>query len=145
VGRASEESKAATRQFVEHVWNNGRFELGLEHLAPDFVNHTPFGEETREQFLDRIRAFRTAFPDLHLTVEEMLADGDRVITRFTVRGTHRGPFRGIPATNRTIDITGIAIDRVVDAKRVEGWAVLDVLGLMQQIGAIVQAGEAPTQ
>ena len=130
------ESKAATRQFIEDVWNNGRYELGLEHLAPDFVNHTPFGDETREQFLDRIRAFRTAFPDLHMTVEEMLHDGDRVITRFSVRGSHRGPFRGIRASGRTIGVMGIAIDRVANAERVEGWAVLDLFGLMQQIGAV---------
>ena len=136
MGTASEESTAATRRFIENVWNEGRYDLGMEHLAPDFVNHTPFGDETREQFLDRIRAFRTAFPDLHMTVEEMLHDGDRVITRFSVRGSHRGPFRGIRASGRTIGVMGIAIDRVVNAKRVEAWAVLDLFGLMQQIGAV---------
>lgn len=132
---AHEESKAATRQCIDHVWNNGRDELGMEHLAPAFVNHTPFGDETRAQFLDRIRAFRTAFPDLHIAVEEMLADGDRVITRFNIRGSHRSSFRGISATDSAISVVGIAIDRVINAKRVEAWAILDLFGLMQQIGA----------
>lgn len=139
-----EDGKAATRQFIENAWNNGRYELGMDHLAADFVNHTPFGDETAEQFLERIRAFRTAFPDFHMTVEEMLTDGDRVITRFTVSGTHRGPFRGITATGRTISVMGIAIDRVIDARRVEGWAVLDLFGVMQQIGAVIQPGTSST-
>jgi predicted ester cyclase len=129
-----EDSKAVTRQFVENAWNNGRYDLGYEHLAPNFVNHTPFGEESRQQFLDRIKVFRTAFPDLRMTVEDMLADGDRVITRFRLRGSHQGPFRGIAATGRPVDVMGIAIDRVDNAQRVEGWAILDLLGLLQQLG-----------
>ena len=138
---AREESKTVKRQFIENVWNNGRYELGMEHLAADFVNHTPFGDEMREQFLDRIRAFRAAFPDLQMTVEEMLADGDRVITRFTLSGSHRSPFRGIPATGRAVSVMGIAIDRVVNAKRVEGWAILDLFGLMQQVGMVPKQGD----
>ena len=74
-------------------------------------------------------------------VDEMLSDGDGVITRFTVRGTHRGPFRGIPGTGRMVSVMGIAIDRVVAAKRVEGWAVLDLFSVMQQIGAVPQPRE----
>lgn len=134
-----EESKAVTRRFIENAWNNGRYDLGYEHLAADFVNHTPFGDESRQQFLDRIKAFRTAFPDLRMTVEEMLTDDDRVITRFRLRGSHQGPFRGIPATGRPVDVMGIAIDRVVNEKRVEGWAILDLLGLLEQIGAAQRA------
>lgn len=130
-----EASKAATRRFVDAVWNGGQYDIGLDHLVPDFVNHTPFGDETREQYLDRIKAFRGGFPDLHLTVGDMLADGDRVITRFTLRGTHAGRFRGMPLTGRNLTVMGIAIDRVVQGRRVEGWALLDLFGLMQQIGA----------
>lgn len=136
-----EESKAVTRQFIKDVWNAGRYDLGLEHLAPDFVNHTPIGDETREQFLDRVKAFRTAFPDLHMAVEDMLTDRDRVITRFRLSGSQHGPFRGIPPTGHSVDIIGIAIDRVVGSKRVEGWAILDLLGLMQQVGMVLGPGE----
>ena len=76
-----DENKQATREFIEDAWNNGRFEPAREHLAADFVNHTPYGDETRDDFLGRIKAFRDAFPDFQMTVDDMLADNDCVITR----------------------------------------------------------------
>ena len=135
---APEENKRATRKFIDDAWNGGRYDEAREHLAADFVNHTPFGEETRDEFLTRIEAFRSGFPDWQMTVDEMLSDGDFVVTRWTGRGTHGGVFRGIAPTGRQVTVTGIAIDRVVGGKRVEGWALLDTLGLLQQLGATVE-------
>jgi steroid delta-isomerase-like uncharacterized protein len=135
---SEEENKRTTRTFIDDAWNGGRFDEAREHIAPDFVNHTPFGDETCDAFVARIKAFREAFPDLQMTVDDMLADGDCVITRWTARGTHRGTFRGIAPTGRAIIVTGIAIDCLVADQRVEGWALLDMLGLLQQLGATVQ-------
>lgn len=136
---AGEENKRVTRKFIDDAWNTDRYDEAREHLAPDFVNHTPLGEETRDDFLARIKSFRDAFPDWRMTVDDMLSDGDFVITRWTGRGIHRGTFRGIKPTGREVTVMGIAIDRVVGGKRVEGWALLDSLGLLQQLGATVQA------
>ncbi len=130
---ASDDNKRATRKFIDDAWTNGRYDEAREHLAPEFVNHTPFGDETRDAFLARIKSFRDAFPDWRMTVDEMLSDGDFVITRWTGRGTHRCTFRGIEPTQREATVMGIAIDWLVDGKRVEGWALLDMLGLLQQL------------
>jgi steroid delta-isomerase-like uncharacterized protein len=132
------DGKESTRRFIEAAWNQGLVEQARELLAPDFVNHTPFNPaETRDEFLARIGAFRQAFLDLRMTVDEMLADGDRVITRWSATGTHEGEFRGIAPTGKTVTVTGIAIDRVVDGKRVEGWAEIDTLGLLLRLGATI--------
>src|ERR687885_160911 len=134
---STEENKAQTQQIIEQGWNKGNLDALDELISPDFVNHTPVNpNEDREQFKQRLAMFRTAFPDLVMSVEDMIAEGDEVVTRWRARGTHRGDFRGIPATGREVEITGIAIDRVVNGKRVEGWALLDMLGLLQQLGAI---------
>ena len=134
---STEENKAQTRQIIEQGWNKGNLETLDELISPDFVNHTPVNpSENREQFKQRLAMFRTAFPDLVMTVEDMIAEGDKVVTRWRARGTHQGDFRSIPATGKQVEITGIAIDRVVSGKRVEGWAQLDMLGLLQQLGAI---------
>jgi predicted ester cyclase len=81
-------------------------------------------------------AFYAAFPDLSHTVEEQVAEGDLVVSRFTVRGTHRGEFQGIPPTGKQFEVTAVAIDRIAGGKIVERWGQLDALGLMQQLGVI---------
>ena len=136
---AGGENKRVTRQFIGVAWNNDRYDGAREHLAPDFVDHTPFGQETSDEFLARITWFRDGFPDWRITADDMLSDGDFVIARWTGRGTHRGTFRGIAPTRRAATVMGIAIDRVIAGKRVEGWALLDTFGLLHQLGATVQA------
>jgi predicted ester cyclase len=79
---------------------------------------------------------RAGFPDLHFTVEDQIAEGDTVVTRWTARGTHRGKFQDIPATGREIRLAGTDIDRIIGGKVVECWAHVDELGLMRQLGAI---------
>jgi steroid delta-isomerase-like uncharacterized protein len=87
-------------------------------------------------------AFFTAFPDMHWVVEDLIAEGDKVVSRYTVRATHRGDFMGVPATGKVVTYTGILISRFAGGKFVEEWESLDMLGLMQQLGAIPQM--APT-
>jgi len=133
------------KRSLRHFWpraEDARYDEARQHLAPDFVNHTPAGEETCDDFLARIKSVRDAFPDWANGRDEMLSDGDFVITRWTGSGTHRGTFRDIAPTGREITVTGIAIDRVTDGRRAEGWALLDTLGLLLlllQLGATVQA------
>ncbi len=103
---AGEDNKCLTRKFIDAAWNTGHYDEAREHLATDFVNHTPFGEETRDEFLARIQSVRDAFPDWRMTVDDMLADGDFVITCWTGRGTHRGPFRGIAPTGQAVTVWG---------------------------------------
>ncbi len=130
-----EANKAQTRQIIDQGWNKGNMDALDDLISPDFVNRTASkSNETRDGFKQRVQMIRTAFPDWEMTADEMLGEGDRVVTRWRARGTHRGSFRGIAATGKKIEVTGIAIDRVLDGKRVVGWVEWDMLGLLQQLG-----------
>ncbi len=130
-----EANKAQTRQIIDQGWNKGNMDALDDLISTNFVNHTASNpNETRDGFKLRVQMIRTAFPDWEMTADEMLGEGDRVVTRWRARGTHRGSFRGIAATGKKIEVTGIAIDRVLDGKRVEGWVEWDMLGLLQQLG-----------
>lgn len=89
-----------------------------------------------------ISMFRTAFPDLHSTVEDQVAEGGKVVTRWTARGTHRGSLMDIPATGKTVTMSGITINRLAGSKIVETWNTFDQLGLMQQLGVVPPPGQA---
>jgi steroid delta-isomerase-like uncharacterized protein len=135
----SEQNKQLVRRAVEEVWNKGNYDLAHEFLTSDFVVHgsTPADDvHGPEGVRQHFSMLRTAFPDLHFTVEDQIADGDRVVTRWTARGTHTGPFNGIPPTGNTGVVTGIDIDRIANGKLVECWMNLDELGLLQQLGVI---------
>ena len=102
----------------------------------------PAGHMGREEFRQLGSAFYSAFPDFNHTIEDQIAEGDRVVTRQTLRGTHKGPFQGLTPTEKQFTITAIAIDRVSEGKIIERWIDFDVLGLMQQIGAIPAPGQS---
>jgi steroid delta-isomerase-like uncharacterized protein len=135
----SEQNKALVRRSIEDVWNKGNYAVVDELLTSDFVVHTPnpadevHGPDGVKQYF---AGLREAFPDLHFTIEDQVADGDRVVTRWTARGTHSGPFNGLPPTGRQAVVTGIDIDRVANGKIVECWTSQDTLGLLQQLGVI---------
>ena len=86
--------------------------------------------------------YRGALPDLLMTVEDLIAEGDKVVTRWTARGTHQGELMGIPPSGNRVEVTGISVDRIEGGKFVEGWANYDALGMMQQIGAVPTAEQA---
>ena len=136
----SEQNKMTVRRIFEEIESQGNLAVVDEIFASDFVNHTPLGEnhgpDGAKHFVNMLRS---AFPDLHSTVEDQIAEGDKVATRFTSRGTHRGELQGIPASGNTIQITGIVISRFANGKIVEQWGSPDLLGMMQQIGAIPEA------
>lgn len=138
----SEQNKILERTLIEEVWNRGNFALVDQLVSPDFRGHSSSPEnDTRgtEGYRRYYAALQRAFPDIHFTIDDQVAEGDRVVTRWTARGTHRGEYAGIPPTGREGVITGVTTDRIVDGRTVECWTSLDELGLMRQLGVIPSA------
>jgi steroid delta-isomerase-like uncharacterized protein len=135
---AAAENKTVVRSFVEEVINQGRFERVNDLVALDFVELDPLPgqQQGREGLKQVIAAFRTAFPDIHWVIEEMVGEGDKVFSRFTWHGTHRSEFFGVPATGREIAVKGMVVDRVVAGKMVDSRILMDGLGMMTQLGVI---------
>jgi steroid delta-isomerase-like uncharacterized protein len=134
---AEENNKALVRRFVEEFWNEGNASAADELMAPDAEIHMPTGEVVDVDGLKGFAgAFRDSFPDWHSTFEDLIAEGDRVAERWTGRGTHRGELQGIPPTGKRVEAPGSVFYRIVDGKIVEFRGQLDMLGLMQQLGAI---------
>ena len=132
-----EESKNLVRRMYEEVWNEGRLEVIDEICAPGYVGVGPYGDEPGPEAVKRgVTSRRTAFPDIHVTIEDMVAEADKVVARLTFRGTHRGEFQGISPTDKEVIWTGIWIYRVANGKFVERWHNYDLLGLLRQLGAI---------
>ena len=143
----SDENKAAARRVVERGFNEGRLEVIDEVVGQDFVGHDPVDPDDTvgiDGLKARIEAFREAFLDLEVSLEEVVADGDVVATRWVARGTHDGELMGMAATGRSTESHGMTIDRFEDAKLVESWDNWNALGLLQQIGALPEAETAAT-
>ena len=138
---STEENKALMRRFWEGVFNQKNLEVIDEVCTADMVYHGPTGLiQGREAFKQFIAMYLNAFPDFHITIEDMVAEGDRVVVRQTTTATHQGELMGIPPTGKHISISGIHITRVVDGKAVEDWGSDDMLGLLQQLGVIPAMG-----
>ncbi len=136
---SGEANKAIIRRYFDEVWNGGNLDLIDQFFAPDYVNHSPSpGQGQGSAALKALIAmFRGAAPDLRITVDDLLAEGDRVASRWTARGTHTGEgLLGLPPTGRVIVGETIAIDRFADGRIVEHWARRDDLGLFQQLGLL---------
>lgn len=132
-------NKALTRRLVEEAFNEGRLDVTEELVASDFVGHDPSQpEEVRGPagVKEVIAGYRAAFPDIQVTIEDQIAEGDLVVTRWRATGTHQGELMGMPATGKQATVTGITIDLIADGRIVESWDNWDTLGLMQQLGAI---------
>jgi steroid delta-isomerase-like uncharacterized protein len=136
---STEDNKALIRQLFEEVWNKGNIAFAQEVASANWVAHGNLpGQETPG--LEGVRGFitiyRTAFPDMHLTIEDQVAEGDKVVTRWRASATHLGPLMGIPATGKRVTVSGIGIHRIARGKIVEQWGIDDTLGLMQQLGLV---------
>lgn len=141
----SEQNKILERRLVEEVWNQGNFAVIDELVARDYLGHssTPTNEtHGREGYRQFYAGLRQAFPDILFTVEDQVAEGDRVVTRWTARGTHVGEFQGIPPTGRHGTITGITIERIANGKVVECWTNADDLGMMRLLGVLPASEQA---
>ncbi len=140
---SAEENKALVRRFVEEFWNEGNLSAADELMAVDAEIHMPTGEVVN---LDGLKSFagtwRESFPDWHSTFEELIAEGDRVAERWTGRGTHRGGLQGIPPTGKRVEVPGSVFYRIVGGKIVEFRGQLDMMSLMQQLGAIASPQRA---
>ena len=135
----SEEIKALVRRQEEELYSGGNLELADEIYAPDYVGHDPSNPEDVRGLEAAKRAaadYRRAFPDLRVTVEDLIAEGDKVAARLRFRGTHLGDLNGIAPTGRRVDFTGIVISRVEGGRIAEDWANFDDLGMMRQLGVI---------
>ncbi len=134
----SEQNKAIIRRFWDEVGNKGNLAVVDELLATDCVLHGFLGGEIRgpEGLKQYTSMTLAAFADLHVTVEDEITEGDKVVTRYSARGTHKGEIMGIPPTGKQVAWTGIVITRIAGGKVIEAWANIDRLGLMQQLGAI---------
>ena len=136
---STEENKAIFRRYVEEVGNEGNLEVA-EEIFDHYLAHQSDGsvlERGPEDVKRFMGEFREAFPDFHTTIEDQIAEGDKVVTRWKMHGTHRGEFRGIEPTGKQIEITGIGIFRFSEeGKVVESWDNFDQLGMMQQFGVV---------
>lgn len=138
----SEQAKAIIRRWNDEGWSGGRYDLAHELISPNMVVHGA-GDPVAmgpEGLVDLIRTWRTAFPDGHMEIDDLIVDGDTVAIRNTWRGTHQAELYGVPPTGKSVAVTSIGIDRVRDGKVTEGWGELDTVGLMQQLGALPLVG-----
>ena len=136
---SAEETKAVARRINDEVWNQGNLDVIDELIADDAViSVVGAPQEIRGPagFREFVTMYRTAFPDLRITVDEQIGEGDVVVNRWTATGTHEGDLMGIAATGKQATTAGININRISGGKLVQGWGIFDQLGLLQQIGAI---------
>ena len=144
----SEHNKAIVRRLLEEVWNKGNLSLVDEVFTPNYEHHdssTPDFGRGPESEKKRATLYRTAFPDLRLTIEDIIAEGETVMTRWSCRGTHKGDLSGIAPTGKQFTISGITAGRLANGKIAESYVNWDALGLMQQLGAVPQLGRAKSQ
>ena len=140
----SDAPAAMARRFYDEIINGGNVDLVDELLADDFVEHEeplPGMTPDRDGVKDFVRAVRTAFPDVRMTPEQILADDERVMIRYRMTGTHEGDFMGVPPTGRKVDLDGYDEARVVGGRAVEHWGAMDGAQLMQQLGALPEAAQ----
>jgi steroid delta-isomerase-like uncharacterized protein len=141
----SEENKALARRVIEELFIRGNLEVSDELIAPNYIFHDPASpEEVRspEGFKHFASTFRRAFPDLQVTIEDQIAEGEKVVTRYTARGTHQGELMGLPASGKRVTIVGASVTRASGGKLAETWDHYDALGMMQQIGVIPELGQS---
>ena len=131
-----DENKAVVRRWIEG-FNDGDEQAEADARTSDYLAYFPGAPPLdSDGWLHATGSFVEAFPDLRLTVQDIMAEGDRVAARVAFHGTHDGPFQGIPPTNRKVSFTSIEMNRMVDGKVAEHWVEIDVLGLLQQLGAV---------
>lgn len=132
------EKKLLVKSFVEEAINKGNLDAINELVAENFVEHVPFPGQGpgRDGLRQAIGTFLSAFPDIHWTLDEQIEEGEKVVSRFTWAGTHRGEFLGIPPTGKPVKVWGVVMDVIKNGTLIESRIIMDTLGLLQQIGAV---------
>jgi steroid delta-isomerase-like uncharacterized protein len=136
---STEQNKSIVRRWIEEGWNKGNLGMADHLYAADVVQHDPGSPapvNDRAALKQYVSAFLTALPDLHFAIDELIAEGDKVLWRFTSRGTQTGPLMNIPPSGKTCVVTGMALFRLSDGKIAEVWVNYDLFGLLQQLGVI---------
>ena len=134
---AQNDNKKLSKRLFEEVWNKGNLDIIEEFIASDYIIHMGSKDLIGvDRYKNFIRAYRRAFPDISYTVDDLIAEDDKVVERWTARGTHKGEIWGIPPTNKKLIVSGIDIVRIVDGKMVERWGQFDFQGMMEQLGVI---------
>jgi steroid delta-isomerase-like uncharacterized protein len=141
----SMESIAISRRLIEEVWNNRRLDVANELITSNHTNHDPnspdFGKGP-EAYKRLVNLYTTAFPDLHITIEDTVSENDKLVISWNVSGTHKGELRGTPPTNKKMSVEGITISRHANGKILESRVSWDALGMMQQLGVVPALGQA---
>jgi steroid delta-isomerase-like uncharacterized protein len=144
----SEQNKALSKRGFEEVMNQGKLEVIDELVASNNTFYDPSlpGGKVNglEAYKQIVQMYRTAFPDLHFTIKDQIAEGDKVVTRWTATGTHKGALMGIAPTGKRSTVTGISIEHYKDGKGVEVWNNWDTLGMLQQLGVVPTMAPAGT-
>jgi steroid delta-isomerase-like uncharacterized protein len=137
-----QDNPTVVRRFVEEVINQGRMESAAQFVHEDVVEQVPLPGQGPglEGLKDVLRQMRTAFPDLHFSLTEQIAEGERVASRFEWTGTHKQPFMGVPATGRQVRVWGVVIDRLEGGRIKDTRIIMDTLGLMMQLGVFPPPG-----
>ena len=141
----SEGNKNVVRRLFEEVWNKGNLAVMDELFTPNYAQHdasTPDFGRGPESEKKRATLYRTAFPDLRFTIEDIIAEGETVMARWSCRGTHKGDLSGIAPTGKPVTISGVSIARFANGKLAEGWVNWDALGLMRQLSVVPDLGKA---
>lgn len=139
----SADNKAIVRQLYEEVWNKRRLELVDEIISPSHALHDPNLSGSAvgpEAYKRQVTRFITAFPDLHFTVEDIVGEKEKLAVAWTISGTHKGEFMGVPATNKKVSVDGITINHIADAKIMDSYVSWDAWGMMQQLGVVPALG-----
>jgi len=134
----AEQNKAIIRRMTEEFYNQGNVESAEQFFADTYVHHDPASPQVRDRdgLKAALRAFLAGCPDLHITTDQLLAEGDMVTKRWTYHATHTGDLSGLPPTGKRIMMSGLELFRLADGKIVEAWVAYDNLSLMQQLGVI---------
>jgi len=138
-----QQNLSVLNRFVEEVINQGRLDACDEIVDENFIELDPLPgqQQGREGLKAVIAMMRAAFPDIHWVLDEVIAAGDKVVSRFTWTGTHRGTFLGIPPTGKSVRVKGVVIDRLRDGKMADSRILMDSLGMMQQLGVVPTPGD----
>jgi steroid delta-isomerase-like uncharacterized protein len=141
----SEQNKTVVRRLFDELWNKGNLSVADELFTPNYNHHdtsTPDVGRGPDSEKKRATLYRTAFPDLRLMIEDIIAEGETVVARWSCRGTHKGDLNGIAPTGKQFTISGVSIARFSGGKMAEGWINWDALGLMQQLGVVPEPAKA---